>query len=103
MVDIAHVEGFDWDDGNSYKSLLKHSVTNGEAEEIFFNQPLLLLEDFKHSSVEVRMLALGVTNSDRKLLACFTIRNNLIRVISVRDMHKKERQIYEKAQTNSTI
>ncbi len=35
------------------------------------------------------------SNSSRKLLTVFTIRTNKIRIISVRDMSKKERAVYE--------
>ncbi|MBT75691.1 MAG: hypothetical protein CL545_08865, partial [Alcanivorax sp.] len=49
MIDWAHVTGFNWDQGNSRKSADKHGVGQSEAEEVFFNEPLLLLEDAKHS------------------------------------------------------
>ena len=64
---------------------------------MFFNDPLLLLEDAKHSQREVRFHALGKTDEGRLLHITFTLRhkNTLIRVISARDMHKKERVIYE--------
>jgi len=37
---------------------------------------------------------LGRTNDDRYLFVVFTIRNNKIRVISARDMNRKERRVY---------
>lgn len=94
---INNVFGFQWDDGNSSKSWLKHGVAPTECEEIFFNRPLLLLTDEKHSGTETQHYALGHTNAGRPLLVVFTLRNNLIRVISARDMNKKERRIYEQA------
>lgn len=87
---------FEWDSGNISKNLKKHNVTNQEAEEIFFNKPLITIEDKKHSAQELRFLSLGKTNQNRKLFSCFTIRNNKIRTISIRDMNKKETKIYEK-------
>lgn len=97
MVDWSKVIGFNWDEGNSKKSRLKHSVSQSESEELFFNQPLLVLEDTKHSAKEARYHALGVTNTGRRLHITFTLRNagTLIRVISARDMHRKEREVYE--------
>ncbi len=96
MLDLANLIGFDWDDGNDRKND-KHGVSMAEAEQLFFNDPLLLLEDTKHSQKESRIHALGKTNEGRLLHITFTLRkkNTLIRVISARDMHKKERANYE--------
>lgn len=90
-------QGFQWDKGNNLKNWLKHGVTQGEAEEVFFNEPLLLFEDEKHSDHEDRILASGRTNGGRFLVVAFTIRQNLVRVISARHMNSKERGAYEKA------
>lgn len=90
-------EGFEWDSGNVLKNQEKHSVDYRECEEIFFNQPLIVQEDPKHSHAEIRYFAMGKTDRDRRLFVAFTIRNNRIRVISARDQHKKERSIYEAA------
>ena len=97
MKDIfADIIGFDWDDGNRDKNYLKHNVLNGECEDIFFNQPLVIGSDIKHSQKERRYSAFGVTDAGRKLTVVFTLRKNLIRVISARDMTVKERRYYEK-------
>lgn len=96
MVDVSNVEGFDWDDGNRSKNKIKHDVDTFEAEEIFFNIPLILLDDVKHSQEESRYHALGQTNQGRELHITFTIRDNKIRVISARNMHRKERKTYGK-------
>ena len=99
MVDFNDIVGFEWDAGNAYKSTEKHAVSQGEAEEIFFNQPLLIAGDEKHSLEEMRYLALGVTAIGRLLSVIFTLRKKatLIRVVSARPMSKKERAFYEKA------
>jgi uncharacterized protein len=99
MIDFRLVTGFDWDVGNIRKSTDKHGVTTPEAEQVFINQPLLTVADVKHSQAEPRFTALGRTDTDRYLQVTFTLRqrNTLIRVISVRGMNRKERQIYEKA------
>ena len=94
---LKNCEGFEWDEGNSDKNWEKHQVRKGEAEQIFFNIPLIIADDLKHSEREKRFLALGMTNHERYLMIVFTIRKKkLIRVISARDMSKKERVIYEK-------
>jgi len=82
--------------GNERKSHDKHNVSKGEAEQVFFNQPLLLLEDKAHSHKERRFHALGRTDKNRKLHITYTIRTNQIRVISARPMHKREKKNYEK-------
>ena len=88
---------FEWDEGNSNKNLKKHTVTNQEAEEVFSNEPLVIGDDIKHSDTEARFQTLGVTNKKRKLFLSFTIRKNKVRVISARNMSKKEEGIYEKS------
>ena len=96
MIDLARVVGFDWDPGNARKND-KHGVSNAEAEQAFFNAPLLMIEDAKHSAREPRFHALGKTDEGRLLHITFTLRRagRMIRVISARDMHRKEQTIYE--------
>jgi uncharacterized DUF497 family protein len=98
MADFSKVIGFDWDEGNARKNE-RHGVNQAEAEQVFFNSPLLVLPDSKHSELEPRFHALGHTHEGRQLHLTFTLRNKeqLIRVISARDMHRKERAIYEQA------
>ncbi len=87
---------FEWDTGNTNKNYEKHLVTNQEAEEVFINQPLIVFADVRHSMTERRFQALGKTNNNRPLFLSFTIRNNKVRVISIRNMNKKEKKEYEK-------
>jgi len=98
MIDWARLTGLDWDAGNERKSLEKHYVSRADAEQAFFNAPLLVLEDDRHSFAEARFHALGRTNGDRRLHITFTLRleGALIRVISVRNMSARERPAYEK-------
>ena len=98
MIDLERTTGFDWDDGNARKND-KHGVGQAQAEEIFFNQPLLMLDDLLHREQEARYHALGKTLYGRLLHVTFTLRGGgtLIRVISARDMHRKERSVYEQA------
>ena len=85
---------FDWDKGNSLKNWERHQVTQGECEQIFFNEPIIVSDDLKHSEVERRWFLLGKTDAGRMLFLVFTIRKNRIRIISARDMNRKERNIY---------
>lgn len=103
MINWARVTGFDWDEGNSRKNVEKHGVGQSEAETIFFNEPLLVLEDARHSQAEARFHALGETDDARQLHITFTLRQEgtLIRVISARAMHRKERAAYEQAKKDA--
>jgi uncharacterized protein len=86
--------GFDWDESNAQKNWERHAVTPEEAEEIFFQAPLVVRSDMRHGKNEKRYYALGQTASGRLLFIAFTIRRNLIRVISSRDMNRNEAEVY---------
>lgn len=92
---FSKLEGFDWDHGNSEKNSKKHNVSIAESEQVFFNQPILLADDDAHSGKEKRFFILGKTDTARLLFVVFTLRNNLVRVVSARPMSKEERKIYE--------
>ena len=100
MADYADLTtgliGFDWDAGNADKNSARHAVSRAEAEEIFFNRPVLLAEDVRHSAGERRYNLLGRTNGGRLLSVIFTVRQQLVRVISARPMSRKERTHYAK-------
>ena len=97
MVDIESLpefEGFDWDQSNIEKNWRAHAVTPQEAEQVFFNAPLIVADDEKHSRTEKRFFVLGQTDKDRPLFVAFALRKRCIRVISARDMNRKERKVY---------
>ena len=96
MINFSKITGFNWDDGNIEKNWIKHKISFKECEEIFFNEPLLILDDIKHSQKEYRYFALGKTNNNKFLFIVFTIRLNKIRIISARIMNKNEKKQYEK-------
>ena len=93
--DPTRYTGFDWDAGNFTKNSTKHDVTCREAEEIFFNQPLIVAPDPAHSQTEPRFRFLGRTDTDRLLHLNFTVRGDKLRIISARPMNRKERTVYE--------
>jgi uncharacterized DUF497 family protein len=96
MIDFSKVIGFDWDVGNARKND-RHDVAHAEAEQVFIDAHNVMSADIKHSSSEQRFHVLGVTADARLLHVTFTFReaNTLIRIISVRDMSRAERKIYE--------
>ena len=97
MLDLSQTTGFDWDGGNSRKSLVKHDVNQMEAEQVFVDPRLLVFVDEKHSVHEPRYHAYGCTAAGRRLQVSFTLRRGatLIRVISVRPMSRREKTRYE--------
>lgn len=94
-MDFSKLSGFDWDKGNSDKNWLKHGVTPFECEQVFFNQPLTVAPDEAHSQKEIRFYVLGQTDMERLLFVVFTVRRNLIRVVSARDMSRSEKEVYK--------
>ena len=96
-IDLAQIEGFEWDEGNARKSQDKHGVGQSESEQVFLNEPLLVVKDPRHSLREPRLHALGRTDDGRRLHVTFTLRaaGRLIRVISARDMSRRERARYD--------
>lgn len=94
---LARCTGFEWDAGNAGKNWGLHRATQPESEQVFFNRPVLVAADDRHSGQEARYAALGRTNAGRHLAVVFTIRGTLVRVISARDMSRRERRMYEGA------
>jgi uncharacterized DUF497 family protein len=92
---LARCTGFEWDKYNSEKVKARHGVTSAECEQVFFNLPVIAGEDEKHSETENRFYVLGQTDSGRLLFLVFTVRKDKLRVISARDMNKKERRVYQ--------
>lgn len=86
---------FDWNKHNQFKNWEKHRVDYRECEQVFFNRPIRFLHDKKHSQIEERFIALGITDKKRKLIITFTIRSNKVRIISARNQSRKERRLYE--------
>ena len=95
-VDFERVIGFEWDEGNDRKSRDRHGVSQAEAEQVFYNEPRVA-DDAGHGRTEARFHALGFTDQGRRLHVTFTLREDgtRIRVISARDMSRRERRLFE--------
>lgn len=93
--DFARIEGFEWDKGN-LNHIKKHHVEFRECEQVFFNLPIIILFDEKHSKIEDRYKVIGVTGRGRKLSLAITIRAEKIRVIMARNQSRKERESFAK-------
>ena len=93
---LSKCTGFEWDKGNLLKNWEEHRVTGSECEQIFFNNPQIVAPDLKHSGKEDRYFVLGQTDTGRLLYVVFMIRKTSMRIISARDMSRKERKVYER-------
>ena len=92
------IEGFQWDEGNASKNWARHQVSRTEAEQVFLNRPLVVAgAPFRNES---RQFAFGQTDAGRLLTVVFTVRQSLLRVISVRPMSRRERREYGQANDN---
>ncbi|MBI4227349.1 MAG: BrnT family toxin [Candidatus Omnitrophica bacterium] len=96
LPDFSRIEGFDWGKGSADKNWRRHRVAFHECEEVFFREPVIAA-DAGHSTVEVRYFAFGRTVRGRRLTVVFTVRGQRVRVISARDMNRKERRRHVKA------
>lgn len=86
---------FEWDKGNIGKNR-KHDVDDKEAEEAFFDEGKVIFKDKLHTTeLEERFILLGETKKSRLLYIVFTERKEKIRIISARDVNKKEVYLYE--------
>lgn len=92
---LGKITGFEWDKAN-IAHIAKHNVLPKEAEEVFFDKDNVQDEDLEDSKDEERFLIIGKTDKGRVLYQIFTIRGDKIRVISSRDINKKEVRLYEK-------
>ncbi len=93
--ELLNCTEFEWDNHNAGKIWSKHHVSLSECEQIFFNLPLIIADDEKHSKKERRYYALGHTDINRLLFVAFTTRRDRIRIISARSMSRKEREVYQ--------
>lgn len=100
---LSKCVGFEWDEHNSNKIWVKHHISPSECEQAFFNIPLIVFDDTEHSIAEKRCYALGCTDEKKHLFIVFTIGNQKIRIISARNMNRKERKEYEQYKENTKI
>lgn len=95
MKRSVRITAFNWDEGNKEKNWERHRVSDEECEEVFFDPHKRILEDAVHSADKERYILLGQTRSTRLLFVVFTLRGNKVRVISARDLNKREKKLYD--------
>jgi uncharacterized protein len=99
---LSQSVGFDWDVHNIEKIKSRHDVAPSECEQVFFNLPLVIGDDVSHSDDENRFYTLGQTDAERLLFLVFTVRKDKIRVISARNMSRRERRLYQEHEKENT-
>ena len=86
---------FDWDENKAVSNLSKHGVSFEEAKTVFDDPLYVDFYDPAHSDEEDRYLIVGESSQRRLLIASYTERGNLIRLISAREVTRTERKVYE--------
>ncbi len=86
---------FDWDENKAVSNRSKHGVSFEEAKTVFDDPLYVDFYDPAHSEEEDRYLIVGESNQRRLLIASYTERGNLIRLISAREVTRTERKVYE--------
>ena len=79
------------------KFLIRNPVLVLQCLNPFGNRPLVVVQGEQRAESSPRYYALGQTDASRLLFIVFTIRDDLIRVISARPMSREERRVYEHA------
>ena len=97
LENLHGCEGFEWDEGNVSHLAERHGVRPAECEQAILNRPLVVADDRTHSQDEPRFYALGRTDDGRHLFVVMTVRGKLLRVVTVRDMNRKESKVYRDA------
>ena len=103
LLNLPKPLSFEWDKWNEEKIFKKHKITTRECEQAFMAERIFIQPDLMHSELENRFTLVSLTKSSRPIFIAFTIRNNSIRIISARNMHKKEFKIYEKEASSAKV
>ena len=86
---------FEWDPQKAESNIEKHGVSFEEASTVFRDALSLTIDDPLHSTVEKRMVQIGISHKNRLLVVVHTERGDNIRIVSARKANKKERNNYE--------
>ena len=86
---------FEWHHKKAEVNAKKHNVSFDEAVSCFYDAAQIVFYDPEHSKDEDREIMIALSESNRLLLVCYTIRNDLIRLISARLATKREVKQYE--------
>jgi len=86
---------FEWNKEKAEMNFSKHGVSFDEAKTVFEDPFYVDFYDPDHSYDEHRYIIVGLSQQGRLLMVSYTERSNRTRLISSRQLTKKERRIYE--------
>jgi len=86
---------FDWDPSKAQRNLERHGVSFPEAATVFADVLGWTFFDPDHSRDEDRFLTIGTSNTGRLLIVSHTEEDDLVRIISAREVTRRERRDYE--------
>ncbi len=89
---------FDWDKTKAASNLVKHKVSFEEAATVFGNPLSDTFDDPDHSADELRFLIIGHSEKGRLLFVSHTDDGETVRIISARELTRRERKEYEQGQ-----
>jgi uncharacterized DUF497 family protein len=87
---------FEWDPSKARINLKDHAVSFNEAATVFDDVQGITIFDPDHSESEDRFILFGRSAMNRFLLVVHTERDDVVRVISARELTRIERGKYEK-------
>ena len=86
---------FDWDDDKAEINIVRHGISFLEAASVFDDDLSITFLDPDHSVDEERLIIIGHSNRGRLLFVSQTDRNRRPRIISAREVTRRERKVYE--------
>jgi hypothetical protein len=86
---------FEWDPAKAAENLRSHGVSFEEAATVFGDPLARSYEDPDHSDDETRELTFGLSRTGRGLVVAHCERRDRIRIISAREMTRREKRDYE--------
>ena len=84
---------FEWDEKKNAENQDKHSISFYVAQQAFFDETRIIVEDISHSQDEARFYCIGRIGEDIVTVR-FTYRGNVIRIYGA-GYWRKGRKIYE--------
>lgn len=88
---------FEWDRRKETSNRRKHGVGFREAATVFGDPLATTFPDIDHSAFEDRFLTIGASASGRLLVVAHAESGENIRIISARQVTRRERKFYEEA------
>ena len=87
---------FEWEKNKAEANFSKHGVSFNEAKTIFADPLYIDFYDPDHSDDEDRYIIIGESKRRRLLMVSYTEREHKTRLISAREVTRREREYYEK-------